>query len=116
MDTVRRLEQQRRAVLEQMEAIRSMRRGTVNEQYVKVPHKGRTEPILRGPYYVLTTKRGGRTVSQRLTGPEQVAAARSDVAAYKRFVELCRRYEDLTEALGQLERGPGVGQKKERRR
>ena len=49
MDTVRQLEQRRQALLRQMGAIRSMRRGTINEQFLKVPHKGRPEPGLCGP-------------------------------------------------------------------
>ena len=113
MDTVQQLEQRRRAILEQMAAIRSMRRGTVNQQYLRVPHKGRASPKLCGPYFVLTGKRAGRTVSQRLTSPQQVAAARADIAAHQRFVELCKEFEQLTEQLGQLERaGDGPGQKK----
>ena len=115
MDTVQQLEQQRRAVLEQMQAIRSMQRGTVNEQYLKVPHKGRAQPVVCGPYYVLTSKRAGRTVSRRLTGPDQVAAARADVAAHRQFVELCQQFERLTEQLGHLERSGRVGQEKKRR-
>ena len=115
MDTVQQLERRREAIFEQMRSIRSMRRGTVNEQYLKVRHKGQTEPGRCGPYYVLTGKQGGRTVSQRLTRPEQLAAARADVAAHKRFVELCRQYEQLTEQLGQVERAAGGGQEKKRR-
>lgn len=115
MDTVRQLEQRREAIFEQMRSIRSMRRGTVNEQYLKVPHKGRSEPAICGPYYVLTRKQAGRTVSQRLTDPEQVEQARSDVAGYRRFVDVCREYERLTEQLGQLERTSGQDQGKKRR-
>ncbi len=115
MDTVQQLERRRGAVLEQMGGIRSMRSGTVNEQYLKVPHKGRPEPTLCGPYFLLTRKQAGRTVSQRLTSLEQVSAARADIAAHKRFVELCREFERLTEQLGQLERTPGVDPGKKRR-
>jgi hypothetical protein len=71
---------------------------------------------MRGPYYVLTSKRGGKTISQRLTTRQQVEAARADVAAHRKFVELCRQFERLTEQLGQVERAGGVGQEKKRRR
>lgn len=116
MDTVQELEQRRNEVMEQMLAIRSMRRGTVNEQYLKVRHKGQSEPARCGPYYVLSHKEAGRTVSQRLPAA-QVELARRDVAAYRRFVELCQQFERLTEQLGQVERaGGGRGQEKKRRR
>jgi hypothetical protein len=43
-----------------MRAIRSMKRAGINEQYLKVPHKGKAEPVLRGPYYVMTWHEQGR--------------------------------------------------------
>jgi hypothetical protein len=112
MDTAEQVEQRREALLRQMGAIRSMQRGTINEQYLRVPRKGRVEAGRCGPYYVLSRSEGGKTVSRRLTTPQQVAQARADVAAHQRFAELCREYERLTERLGQLERagadsGPG---------
>jgi hypothetical protein len=115
MDTVRQLEQQREGILEQLRQIRVMRRGTINEQYLKVPHKKRAEPVPRGPYYVLSRYLGGKTVSQRLTGPEQVGQARSDVAAYQRFAALCREYEQVTEQLGRVERSGGGQDRKKKR-
>ena len=114
MDTVQQLEQRREVVLEEMRAIRSMRSGTVNEQFLTVRHKA-GPPGRCGPYYVLSRSRNGKTMSQRLTGPAQVAAARAEVAAHKRFVELCRQFERLTEQLGQVERGVGADPKKKRR-
>ena len=116
MDTVQELERRRNDVLKQMLAIRSMRRGTVNEQYLSVRHKGQSEPGRCGPYYVLSRKEGGRTVSQRLAAA-QVEQVRGDVAAHRRFVEFCQEYERLTEQLGQVERaGGGQGQEKKRPR
>jgi len=116
MDTVQELERRRNEVMKQMLAIRSMRRGTVNEQYLKVRHKGQSEPGRCGPYYVLSRKQAGRTISQRLPAA-QVEQARNDVAAYRRFVALCQEFERLTEQLGQVERaGGGQGQEKKRRR
>ena len=114
MNTVRQMEQRREAVLRELGAIRSMRRGTINEQFLTVPRKGRAQAGRCGPYYVLSRWEGGKTVSRRLTNPQQVTQARADMAAYQRFVALCREYERLTEQLGQLERAgaEGGGEKK----
>jgi hypothetical protein len=117
MDTVRQIEQRREAVLREMAAIRSMRRGTINEQYLRVPHKGQPQAGRCGPYHVLSRSEGGKTVSQRLTSGQQLAQAKADVAAHRRFVELCREFEHLTEQLGQQERrAGGLCQEKKRPR
>jgi hypothetical protein len=55
MSLLQNLEKRREKILEQIKNIRFMRRGTINEQYLKVPQKGK-EPLLRGPYYVLSWK------------------------------------------------------------
>ena len=113
---VKDLESRREAILEEMRAIRSMKRGTINEQFLKVPHKGRKEPVLRGPYYMFTRREGGRTVGKRLTTPAELAQVRADLAAHKRFIALCKEFGELTEKLGELERlGKDDDQKKKRR-
>jgi hypothetical protein len=104
MNPIQRLEHRRDEILEQIRAIRSMRRGTLNEQFLKVQHKGKDKPVARGPYYVLSRRQEGKTVSQRLTSPEELKQTQKDVEAYKRFVELCKQFEELTERLGQMER------------
>ncbi len=119
MPTVQELESKRDAVLQEMRAIRSMKRGTINEQFLKVHHRGIKEPISRGPYYVLSRHepRAGKTRSKRLTSREEVEQARKDIAAYQRFVALCREFRELTEILGELESSlPVPGAEKKRRR
>ena len=104
MQAVKKIEQERDAVLEEMRNIRSMERGSITEQYMKVPHKGKKEPVMRGPYYMLTRRENDRTVGYRLKTPQDLERARRDVEAHKQFVALCREYEELTERLGELER------------
>jgi hypothetical protein len=114
MNSVKEIEDKREAILEEIRSIRSMKRGTINEQFLKVPRKGEKETVLRGPYYVLSRREGGKTVSQRLTSPSQLEQARREVAAHKRFVELCQEFEKLTEQLGEIEsqREPAVEKKR----
>ncbi len=106
METIKELEAQRNAILEQMRSIRSMRRGTINEQHFKTQLKGTKGIVLQGPYYVLSRQEGGKTVSKRLRSPAELERARKDVAEYKRFMGLCQQFERLTTRLGELGRGP----------
>lgn len=103
------LETRRNAIAKEMLSIRSMRRGSVSEQYLKVKHKGKEEPVERGPYYVWFRYIDKKPVSKRLTSEEEVKQAREDIAARKRFVALCKEFEELTEQLGELEgQQPGL--------
>ena len=104
MNAIERLEARRKDVLDELERIRSMRRGTVAEQYLKVRHKGKKEPVLRGPYHVFVRKEKGKSQSVRLTTPEQVEQVCGDVQRYRHFKQLCRELGELTERLGVLER------------
>jgi len=99
-----RLEAKRLAVLEEMGTIRTLRKGTLAEQWFPVIRDGKKTKKLRGPYYVWTYKVGKKTISERITGARAVEQARRDAAAYKRFKELCREYEALTQQLGELDR------------
>lgn len=115
MDTLQQVEARRNGILEEMRSIRSMRRGTINEQCFKIRLKGRKEMIRQGPYYVLSRREGEKTVSRRLRSAVELEQARKDAAAYKRFLGLCHEFEGLTARLGELERGEqGLEQEKKR--
>jgi hypothetical protein len=119
MTTIQDLESKRDAVLQEMRSIRSMQRGTINEQFLKVRHRGIKEAKPCGPYYVLSRHepRSGKTRSRRLTSRDALDKARKDIAAYQRFVALCREFQDLTEALGERESSlPDLEAEKKRRR
>jgi len=104
MDTFQQLEARRLALLEEFRSFRSMRRGTINEQFFDVRLKGQAKSVRRGPYYVLSRREGDKTVSRRLTTPEALEQARKDSEAHKRFHALCREFEEVIEKLGELER------------
>ena len=117
MNPVQELEARRNAILEEMRSIRSMRRGTINEQYLKIRLKAKKELARRGPYYVLSRREGDKTVSRRLTSVGELEQARREVGEYKRFWALCREFEQVTTKLGELERQvPGLEQEKKRLR
>lgn len=110
------IEARREAILEELRSLRSLRRGTINEQYLKGYLQGRKEPVQRGPYYVFSRREGGKTVSWRLKSEAELEQAQKDVSAHKRFAALCQELEALTEQLGVLERQAGEEERKKKRR
>ena len=112
---VQELEARRNGILEEMRSIRSMRRGTINEQHFKSRLKGKRGIVLQGPYYVLSRREGEKTVSKRLRSLGELEEARREVGAYKRFMTLCREFEELTMRLGEQEKvEPEVEEEKKR--
>lgn len=117
MNPIQEIESRRNAILEEIRSIRSMKRGTINEQYFRGYLKGKKGAVKRGPYYVLSRREGAKTVSQRLVSPQELQGAQQDVASYRRFVLLCREFEQRTEKLGELERqSPDLTEEKKRLR
>jgi hypothetical protein len=114
MDTIAEIEARREAILKEMRSIRGMKRGSITPQYLIVPQKAK-KAEKRGPYYVLSRRVKNRTVSQRLTSSEEVEQAQRDIQQHKRFVNLCREFEELTERLLDIERNiPKLEQGKKR--
>jgi hypothetical protein len=97
MSLLENLEERREKILEQIKNIRFMRRGTINEQYLKVPQKGKG-PLLCGPYYVLSWNEERKTRSIRLKSNE-LDQTKHDVEAYKNFQILTREFVEVTEAM-----------------
>lgn len=116
MNTTTDLEARRNAILEEMRSIRSLRRGSISEQFLKVRHQGIREPVLRGPYYVLMRRDGKKVISQRVTSGSALAQAQKDIESHRRFIALCREFEMLTEQLGELERESATMEQEKKRR
>ena len=115
MKAIAEIEARRQALLQELAGMRSLRRGTLNEQYLQVRRRGELEPVRRGPYYVLSRREGDRTVSRRVR-PAEVERTRAEIVAHRRFRELCRELETLTERLGELERAGGEASREKKRR
>jgi len=100
---VEQLQARREQIVAEMLQIRSVVRGALTEQFLPVPHKGKKQPVMRGPYYVLSRSDKGRTRSCRI-GKGQARQVQQDVDNYKHLEALCREFTALTERLGELER------------
>lgn len=107
MSARQQIEGRRKSIAEEMLDIRSMRKGSISEQWFPVMRDGKKTDERRGPYFVFTCKRNGRTVSERLKSEEALVRAREDTDNYHRFRVLCAELEELTAALGELDRREG---------
>ena len=110
MNEYERLEQQRRETVRRMLVIGPIRKGTISEQYVPVVKAGQPTRAKRGPYWILTTKKNGKTVSVRLRTPEAIARAREAIANQHELARLFHEFEELTERQGVLERETGASE------
>jgi hypothetical protein len=100
---LKRVEIRREQIASQMLQIRSVVRGALTEQFLRVEHKGEKEPVVRGPYYVLSRSHKGKTQSRRVAR-EEAGRVRHQVDNYKRLEALFGELTELTERLGELER------------
>jgi len=103
--------ERKEALLAEVAALGSWRRGTVTEQYLEVTTKdGRKKR--RGPYPLYTCKTAGQqAVSRRLTDPKEVARYREQIQRFRRFQEIQKELVTLGERLCEAD-ATGDAQKK----
>jgi hypothetical protein len=90
------IQQQRDQILQQIAQIDSMIRGHLSEQTLKTNRASGTASY--GPYYTLQRHDNGTNNCQRI-GPDELQFISQGVLGHARFVELTRRYAELTEQL-----------------
>lgn len=101
--TIEELESRRAAVLAQIEEIGDMRRGSIAERYrqcgkhpcccEQADHPG------HGPYYSLTVKAEGTTVTRHLAAGAELAKVEREIAAFRRFQELVPALVEVNEEI-----------------
>ncbi len=104
LDSLRR---QRAALLQDMQAIDHLRRGSLSQQFFQAA-AGRAER--RGPYFVLQGFFQGKKFSQRVPAAE-APQIQAQVDNYRRFQALAEEYVTLSDELTRLEAG-GADSKK----
>jgi hypothetical protein len=106
MKKIQKLEEKRGKIKKGLIEVGDMRRGSVTEQYLPVKHKGKKEPVLCGPYYVFSTKVGGKTVGQRLQIGSELEKVRREVGNFHRFQDLCKDLVEVNERICELRPSP----------
>lgn len=98
---------QRNAVLQDMQAIDHLRRGSLSEQFFK-PAPGQS--ARRGPYFVLQGFFQGKKFSERIPA-EQAPRVQEEVDNYRRFQTLAEAYVTLSDEITRLESADAGGKK-----
>ncbi len=107
------LEQRREQILQQIQAIDRLRRGSLSRQFFK---KTRTDShAQQGPYYVLQGYVQGQKFSERVP-VEQAAQIEPLVANYRRFEELAEEFVTVTDQITRLSQDAPEAKKNSRRR
>lgn len=87
------------ALLQQMQAIDRLRRGSLSRQFFKSPGRPAAR---RGPYYVLQGFFRGQKFSERVP-PDQAAQVQRDVDNYRRFQALAEDYVTVSDQITRLQ-------------
>ncbi len=107
------LQRQREEVLQKIQSIDRLRRGTLSEQFFETERQGKT--VRQGPYYVLQCFLKGCKCSERIPA-DHAEQVRSDVASYRLFQELAEQFVNITDQITRLEDGQTDAKKNSRRR
>ena len=102
-DSLEKLEGRRTRVLEDLAAVGDMRPGSITERYrpcgkqpcccKEAGHPG------HGPYYSLTFKAGGKTVTRHLARGPALDKTRREIAAFRTFEQLVPKLVAVNQAI-----------------
>jgi hypothetical protein len=94
------LRQQRQLILERMQALGPLRRGSLSRQFFK--SKEPKARAARGPYFVLQGYVNGRKFSQRVPA-DQAPQVQEQVENYRLFLSLAEEFVAVCDQITQLE-------------
>lgn len=93
------LHQKQQSLLQQLQSINRLRRGSLSQQFFKSPGR---PAVRRGPYYVLQGFFHGKKFSERIPR-DQAAQVRQDVDNYRRFQTLAEDYVTVSDQITRLQ-------------
>jgi hypothetical protein len=91
----------RKELLGELAGLEQMRRGSLCPQIFEATRKDGTK-VRRGPYVLYSRKEKGKTVSRRITDPEQVRCYREQIDAFRRFEALAAELVRIGEKISDL--------------
>jgi hypothetical protein len=107
------LEARREQIIQQIQSIDRMRRGSLSRQFFK--QRRSDTKAHQGPYYVLQGYIQGEKFSERIPA-EQAPQLEPLVANYKRFEALADEFVTVTDQITRMEQGMPDAKKNSRRK
>lgn len=107
------LQQRREQILQQIQAIDRLRRGSLSRQFFKGTRAD--SKTQQGPYYVLQGYVQGQKFSERVPA-QHAQEIQPLVANYKRFEQLAEEFVTVTDQITRLSQGAPEAKKNSRRR
>jgi hypothetical protein len=101
INSLRQVRQRRKELLTELAAIEQMRRGSLVAQVFEATREDGTT-VRRGPYTLYTFKEKGKTVSRRISDPEQALRYREQIQAFRRFETLSNELVRIGEKISDL--------------
>ena len=95
LDTLRQRQQE---LLQQLQSIDRLRRGSLSQQFFKAPGRSASRC---GPYFVLQGFFRGKKFSERVP-QDQASQVQQDVNSYRRFQTLAEDYVTVTDQITRL--------------
>jgi hypothetical protein len=95
------LRSRRETIMKELAGLEQIRRGSVTEQYFERRGQDGTRHKY-GPYALYTSKKQGKTHSQRIPDPQLVKAYRSQTQGFHRFQELTAELVSIGEQISDL--------------
>jgi hypothetical protein len=102
--------EKRQALLQQMQSIDRLRRGSLSKQFFQSDPPG---PPAQGPYYVLQCFFHGKKCSQRIP-QDQAAQVQQDVDNYRHFQTMAEEFVSLSDQITRLRDEPASSFRKPR--
>lgn len=115
MATWEELVEKRERLLDEMAALRGMRRGSVLRQFVEDKLEDGSV-VRRGPYWLYTYKEGDRTRSRRLPDGDTAQRYLDQIEGCRRFEELCKDLIRVSQQMCDMEESVGGRKRHERKK
>lgn len=118
MDSLERLLEKKRELLDEICKLKEMREGSVVPQYYERKLSDGTTSR-QGPYFLYSYKEGGRTISRRLCSAAEAQRYREQIDEFRKFEQLRAQLVQTSQKISDLklqEALPEDGVEKKRRR